>query len=204
MVAKIISQDRLTKYLLASGYDTNRALELYGWNIQLSEAFFPILSAAEVSLRNLIVERLISLYGQHWWDNPAFLYQIGKGGKRNVKTAKEKLLQNGPATSGRMTAELSFGFWVKMLLPKHQQIIWTDFRSAFADIPATVTYNQLYQRCDNVREFRNRVFHHEPILHRNITSEYSKIMELVKWLSKDKADWIKKYSRVMVVVRQKP
>lgn len=103
-----------------------------------------------------------------------------------------------------MTAELNFGFWVNMLLARHEAIFWTDLHKSFADLPAAVTYQALYARCDVVREFRNRVFHHEPILHRNITKEYSQIMELITWLSPDKAKWIKQYSRVMAVARQKP
>lgn len=204
LVTNIISQERLTKYLIAAGHDPDHALALYGWNIQLSEAFFPVLSAAEVSLRNIIVARLIALYGPQWWDDPAFLLQIKSGGKRIVKTARDKLVTTGAVTSGRMTAELNFGFWVKMLLPRHEPVFWANLHGDFPHLPGPVSYAQLYKRCDDVREFRNRVFHHEPIHHRNITAEYSQIMELIKWLSPDKAIWIKQYSRVMTVVRQKP
>lgn len=204
MVSNIISQERLTKYLKSSGYNTQRALDLYGWNIQISEAFFPTLSAAEVCLRNTVASRLVQLYGATWWEDPIFLHQIKSGGKRIVKTAQDKLKTDGPVTSGRITAELNFGFWVKMLLPRHGTIFWADLHVSFDKLPANVTYDHLYKRCDNVREFRNRVFHHEPILHRNITHEYSQIMELITWISPEKAKWIKPYSRVMAVLRQKP
>lgn len=203
MVTNIISQERLTKYLKASGHDAQRALDLYGWNIQISEAFFPVLGASEVCLRNIISARLFALYGPTWWDDATFLMQIG-GGKRIVKTARDKLRKKGKVVSGGMTAELNFGFWVNMLLPKHRPVFWTDLYSSFSDLPPAVTYNALYKRCDTVREFRNRVFHHEPILHLNITQEYSQIIELITWLSRDKAKWIKQYSRVMAVARQKP
>lgn len=204
MVANIISQERLTKYLREAGHDQQRALALYGWNIQLSEAFFPVLSASEVCLRNTICTQLIALYGQIWWDDPAFLLQIKKNGTRIVKTARDKLRTRGPVTSGGMTAELNFGFWVNMLLPRHEPVFWPNLSAAFPDLPPAVTYAALYTRCDDVREFRNRIFHHEPIMHRNITKEYSQIMELIGWLSPDKAKWIKPYSRVMTVARQKP
>ncbi|MFD3191606.1 hypothetical protein ACFMPD_15200 [Sedimentitalea sp. HM32M-2] len=204
MVANIISQERLTKYLREAGHDQQRALALYGWNIQLSEAFFPVLSASEVCLRNTICTQLIALYGQTWWDDPAFLLQIKKNGTRIVKTARDKLRTRGPVTSGGMTAELNFGFWVNMLLPRHEPVFWPNLNAAFPDLPSAVTYAALYKRCDDVREFRNRIFHHEPIMHRNITKEYSQIMELIGWLSPDKAKWIKPYSRVMTVARQKP
>lgn len=204
MVTNIISQERLGKYLVAAGHNPDRALALYGWNIQLSESFFPVLSAAEVCLRNIVVTRLIALYGLQWWNDPVFLAQIKSAGKRIVKTASDKVAKGGVVTSGKMTAELNFGFWVNMLLPRHQAVFWTNLHSDFPDLPAAVTYSHLYVRCDAVREFRNRVFHHEPILHRDITAEYSKIMELIQWLSLEKATWIRPYARVMTVVRQKP
>ena len=204
MVTSIISQERLTKYLAAAGHDPARALALYGWNIQLSESFFPVLGAAEVCLRNSVVTRLIALYGPDWWDDPVFLAQIKSAGKRIVKTASDKVAKGGVITSGKMTAELNFGFWVNMLLPRHQAVFWPNLHFDFPHLPAAITYSHLYARCDAVREFRNRVFHHEPILHRDITVEYSKIMELIRWLSPEKAGWIKPYARVMTVVRQKP
>ena len=187
----------------AAGHDQQRALDLYGWNIQISEAFFPVLSAAEVCLRNTISTQLLSLYGPRWWENPHFLTQIHDG-KGIVKRASSKIKKRGLVTSGGMTAELTFGFWVKMLLPRHEPVFWGNLYTAFPDLPSSVTYPDLYKRCDDVREFRNRVFHHEPILERNISLEYSQIIELVTWLSPDKARWIRNYSRVMAVLRQKP
>lgn len=203
MVSNIISQERLTKYLKEAGYDNNRALALYGWNIQISEAFYPVLSAVEVCLRNTIVSQLTVLYGTIWWEDPAFVTQI-KNGKRIVMTARDKLKKKGAVTSGGMTAELNFGFWANMLLARHEVVFWPDLHSAFPDLPSAITYAALYRRCDSVREFRNRVFHHEPIIHLDITKEYSQIMELINWLSADKAKWIKPYSRVMSVARLKP
>lgn len=204
LVTRIISQERLTKYLIAAGYDNQRALDLYGWNIQISEAFFPVLSASEVCLRNTISARLLTLYGPTWWEDATFLAEIRSGGTRIVRTAREKLQRRGHVTSGGMTAELNFGFWVNMLLPRHEAVFWADFNNSFDALPAAVTYTALYRRCDRVREFRNRVFHHEPIIERNISQEYSQIMELITWLSPDKANWIRQYSRVMTVLRHKP
>lgn len=162
-----------------------------------------MLSASEVCLRNTVSARLLVLYGPTWWDDAAFLTQITNG-KRIVKTARDKLKRKGPVTAGGMTAELNFGFWAKMLLPRHESVFWADLYNSFPDLPSRVTYTDLYQRCENITEFRNRVFHHEPILERNISQEYSQIMELIHWISPDKAKWIKQYSRVMTVLRQKP
>lgn len=145
----------------------------------------------------------MSLYGDQWWENEDFLDQI-RNGKRIVRTARDKLRTRGVVTSGGMTAELNFGFWVNMLLPRHEVVFWDNLNLSFSELPSGITYADLYQRCDNVREFRNRVFHHEPIFERDISLEYRNILELISWLSKDKAEWIKQYSRVMTVLRQKP
>jgi len=203
-LVEIITTDRLSKYLLATGYKADKALALYGWNISISEAFYPLLSASEVCLRNLISSRVIELYGNDWWNHDDFLAQIKKDGKRIVKTAHDKLSRKGAVTSGRMVAELNFGFWVKMLLPRHQEVFWGDFPASFPHLPQEVTYNDLYDRCDKIREFRNRVFHHEPIVNLDVMAEARLLIELIGWLSTDKASWIKPYCRVPAVTRTKP
>lgn len=203
MVAEIISEERLANYLIAAGHDEAKALKIYGWNIRISEAFFPLLSASEVCLRNIISTRMIELYGNQWWNDAAYLDQIGQG-TRIVKTARDNLRRRGPVTSGGMTAELNFGFWSKMLLPRHKAVFWADFNASFSDLPTGVTYEDLSDRCDQVRIFRNRIFHHEPIFKRDISLEYSHIMELITWFSPAKAAWIRDYTRVMVVLREKP
>lgn len=150
MVSKIISEERLTKYLKAAAYDEERALALYGWNIQLSESFFPVLGAAEVCLRNTVVARLIKEYGDHWWQDPRFHEQIKSAGKRIVLTAHDQLKKRGAVTSGRMTGELNFGFWVKMLLPRHKNVLWMDLHADFQHLPREISYETLHERCDEV------------------------------------------------------
>jgi hypothetical protein len=204
LVANIISQERLTKYMTAAGGDAEFALEIYGWNIQISEAFFPILSAAEVCLRNTVSARVIQEYGYQWWENAQFHSLIGPTGKGIVLRTRNKLSKDGVVTSGRMIAELTFGFWVQMLRAENVPDLWTPLHTHFADLPATVSYDEFYSRCDEVAKFRNRIFHHEPIIQRDILREYGKILELTKWTSADKGEWIQKYSRVATVARTKP
>lgn len=190
--------------MTAAGGDAAFALELYGWNIQISEAFFPALGAAEVCLRNTISERLIQEYGPRWWVNTRFHLLIGSKGKGIVLRTRNRLSRTGVVTSGRMIAELSFGFWVQMLRPENVAALWTPLHTSFTDLPPAVTYDQFYARCVEISKLRNRIFHHEPIIERDVMREYGAILELVKWISLNKSEWIKKYSRVAVVARTKP
>lgn len=204
LVANIISQERLTKYMTAAGGDAEFALELYGWNIQISEAFFPLLSAAEVCLRNTVSARLIEKYGHKWWNDAQFHSVIGPKGKVITLRARQNLSRSGAVTSGRMIAELTFGFWVQMLRPQNVTDLWTPLHTYFADLPETISYDQFYDRCKEVAKLRNRIFHHEPIIERDILRDYGAILEIIKWISSDKGEWIQKYSRVAAVVRTKP
>jgi len=202
-LVEIITEDRLSKYLVATGFKRDKALALYGWNISISEAFYPLLSAVEVCLRNLVSKRIIEIYGVEWWLDDDFREQIGRG-TRVVKIAHNKLKKTGAVTSSRMVAELSFGFWVKMLLERHEEVFWADFPRHFPSLPEGITYSEFYERCDQVCDFRNRIFHHEPIVNMDVMAEASSLIELIKWLSPDKANWIRPYSRVPAVTRTKP
>ena len=103
-----------------------------------------------------------------------------------------------------MIAELTFGFWVQMLRAENVPDLWTPLHTYSADLPDTVSYDEFYSRCDEVAKFQNRIFHHEPIIQRDILREYGTILELTKWISSDKGEWIQQYSRVAAVVRTKP
>jgi hypothetical protein len=91
-----------------------------------------------------------------------------------------------------------------MLRLENVPVLWAPLHASFADLPADVSYEVFYTRCGEVAKFRNRIFHHEPIIERDILREYGAIIELIKWISSDKGDWIKQYSRVAVVARTKP
>lgn len=120
----------------------------------------------------------MAICGPKRWDDSSFQLQIRQNGKRMVRTTRDKLQKSGPVSSSGMVAELNFGFWVNMLLQRHEAMFWQDLHTLFDKLPQNITYSALFSRCDEVREFRNRAFHHEPILHRNITKEYSQIIEL--------------------------
>lgn len=201
----IISPERLSTYRKASGYDLDRALGLYAWNMKLSASFMPLLSSAEVCLRNLIVPRMAVVFGPSWWQSEAFFVILGSKGKGIVKRAENKIVACGnPADTGRMTAELSFGFWQNMLLPKYQMPLWSQLHTSFADLPASIDQTALYGKCGVVRELRNRISHHEPIFQRNISQDYADCLELISWLSAAKAIWIKPHCSVMALLRQRP
>lgn len=201
----MISPDRLGTYRKAVGHDLDRALALYAWNMKLSASFMPLLGSAEICLRNLAMSRMTTVFGPQWWQSNAFLDILGTKGKGIVKRAEKKITTSGnPVDSGRMTAELTFGFWQNMLLPKYQTAVWSPLHDNFPDLPAHVDQTALFNKCGIVRDLRNRISHHEPIFQRNISQDYAECLELISWLSTAKSVWIKPHCNVMALMRQKP
>jgi hypothetical protein len=130
---------------------------------------------------------------------------MGKTGKRIVYRAAADLKERGKTpTSGRMTAELSFGFWTKMFLPKYQETLWAELHLHFPDLPRELSQADFFKRCEEVRELRNRISHHEPIFMRDLSADYSKGLQLLSWMGPAKAAWIKPQLDTMKILRERP
>lgn len=204
-IIESLSHERFETYLRAVGHDPQRALELYVWNLQLAGSFYPLLAGVEVCLRNRVVARLESAFGPEWRTSAEFSGHLGPKGTAILNKAVKKLrARTGQITAGRVTAELSFGFWRNMLLPKYEAPLWTPINAHFAHLPDHVDRGLLETRCETVRDLRNRISHHEPLLKRDITRDYSQALELLRWMSPAKAEWLKPRLETMKLVRQRP
>ncbi|MBC6436697.1 MAG: Abi family protein [Rhodobacteraceae bacterium] len=208
-VISLISHERLNTYLKASGFDMDRALRLYAWNMRISASFFPLLCCIEVCLRNRIAPRLVDRFGQGWWNNEELHTIMGGKGKgtvlRTAKSINERGTQRGTTpTSGRMTAELNFGFWVGMLLPKYETELWDDLQTWFPDLPQDQNLSSLQQYAAEIRDLRNRISHHEPIFKRDLTLDYARQLQFLTWTGPQKAAWIRPQLETMKILRQRP
>lgn len=63
---KIMSSQRMERYLTACGGDTRKAMTLYRYNLQISQEMFTIVSCFEVALRNAIDRKLTENLGEEW------------------------------------------------------------------------------------------------------------------------------------------
>jgi hypothetical protein len=193
-------------YMLAAGHDEARALQLYQWNAQLGEAFHLPIQAVEIALRNRINAVLVANFGADWWSSPLFLGMADNRQIAAIDEAKARIGKRGQAViTGQIVAGLSFGFWVSMLDARYNPAVWSHaLLVGFPDLPAGKTRDDLQKVSRQIANFRNRIWHHEPIFKANITLEYSRCMEMLKWLCPHKQKWIKPQCKVMAVLRQKP
>ncbi|MCY4194177.1 MAG: Abi family protein [bacterium] len=195
-----ISPNRFNTYLKQSSGAHELAIQLYTWNIALGGALHGPIQALEVTLRNAIHNALASRHGEFWFHNPNLL----KGNQRNnVHRVKNKLkTQNKQDTSGQLVAELSFGFWVALFAKRYDDLLWrTDLHHIF---PSQVNRQELYEQLDRLRTLRNRITHHEPILQRDLQTDYEKLLWILEMLSPEVASWTSHHSRVLEVIDTDP
>ncbi|MFC8040719.1 hypothetical protein ACFUOZ_15315 [Paenarthrobacter sp. NPDC057355] len=177
-----LSPERFGTYLTASGGSRRRALDLYEWNAHLGAAFLHDLGHLEVGLRNAYDRQLAAavVVGDTHWSDPATLltlfpisYRKQRGqrvdtnatSRRKVEEARTRAGmvqgQRSPAP-GKVLAETTFGFWTYLTSDFHEKAIWVPYlHKAF---PPGTDRKHLNRTLIRVRDFRNRVAHHEPIL----------------------------------------
>lgn len=189
---RTLSIERLTKYLDASDGDLDRAIMLYERNLRLAEAFHTPLHCLEITLRNVIDERLTVRYGPNWQNGAAPLQDDAWQAIRKA----EDSLSHAPHTAGATVAELALGFWVGLLGPRYDATIWrTTLHAGFQAGGRGLKRSLIHGRMNALRRFRNRVAHHEPIYDRNLGAVHAEIMEAISWMCPLTASWAARQSR---------
>lgn len=111
---------------------------------------------------------------------------VGFDERNDVENAERRLKKRGQAiTAPAIVAELNFGFWSRLLASKYDVVIWRRagvLEAAFPYAPHPRRRRELFTRFRDICQLRNRVFHHESILHLDLNHEHSNIMEAMGWL----------------------
>jgi hypothetical protein len=197
---KHFSAARLGRYRASCNGDEIRAARAYVNNMLLAEAMMPMLNVLEIALKNGAHQRLTALYKRaDWWEawanDASFAWQV-----REVANAKAKLQRRNEAlTPDKIIAELSFGFWSSLFNVQFQTILWKDLRLVFPRCPkAQRQRHTVSSALNQIRELRNRVFHHEQLLWLSppLIDLHSKGVEVIGWLDPKLPPWLGRYDRL--------
>ena len=182
----ILHTERMQAYR-QDGVGHKSALARYLLNMALSEALYPSLQFAEIALRNAVHRELTARCGSDaWYDLPQARLTSWQEGE--VAKAKDILARlQKPLTSGRIVAELNFGFWTGFFNNAHARTGIGSYLAgnSFPHAPApNRNQSKLDRRWHKIRDLRNRVFHHERILHwRDLDVRHHAILEIIGWMS---------------------
>ena len=198
----ILHTERIDAYR-RDGADSNLTLSRYLLNMALSEAFYPALQFAEIALRNAVHRELsVRCRTDAWYDSP--LARLTPWQQDKVAEAKDALRKRRkPLSSGRIVAELTFGFWTGFFNKTHSRTGIGSYlsKNAFPHAPATEQYQiKIDKRWLEIRDLRNRVFHHERILHwKDLDARHQAILQIIAWMSpelRDLADALDRFTSI--------
>lgn len=197
----VLSADRFGRYVNWCATSAE-AMALYTLNGALSESFYTPLHILEIVLRNRIHAVLGAAHGDNWvtgagpFLNDFQMDEIAKTAKRITDEGKQ-------VTPARMVAALNLGFWISLLNAK-QDNLWQTTLNAIASKPngKGCTRKELKSPLERIRGLRNRIAHHEPILHLNLQAIHDDIQMVCGWLNPDAETWLVEQSRFAFVYPQ--
>lgn len=223
---KFLSAARLAPYKLAAQGDEQASLRLYLDNLRLAQSFYIPLSVLEVALRNALHDVLAnSFQSDNWLLTQQTGFMIDEkltyfDKRRNERVTNDKVLKMiqaairefkeqrkyDPPHGTAIIAELNFGFWTTLFSRKYYFILNQAPLRAFPNRPRGTSWETINDKLQEVRTFRNRVYHYEPLCFKKNTSNilcfsqlqhtHSSITELLSWLNPELLGWLADADRV--------
>ncbi len=197
-----ISSSRISTYK-SNGHTEIETIADYVLNAKISQNFYFLLQNLEVSLRNAIYDS----FKKHY-PNSDFFYLFENNSFNRYKSKKEKhsrecwkmlcgvkykLKHMQTLSDGKIIAELNFGFWTELLISRDNK--YTDmWRRIFLDvfpnykIKSSIDKDKISiaLKIDDIRNFRNRIFHYEPIYNQSdLIKKHVDIFDILTWLNED-------------------
>jgi hypothetical protein len=107
-----------------------------------------------------------------------------RNAKNRIHTSKKqtKSIDNNHS---RIIATLTLGFWTSLFRNEYAPLWHKHLKELFPNLLSKHrTPKYIFEKLRSVRDFRNRVFHHEPIWHwRNLLDRYQEVIDALCWLS---------------------
>lgn len=197
----VLSSERLTRY---PGATLDEQLEVYRWNVQLCQALYPTFHYFEVALRNRVHRAFTGLRGTPWWfEDPGFITH--PYATQAVQEVRNKV-KGRAVVPGDVVAGVTFGFWRGLFFPPFENAWRAVAGEVFPNAPAEqATRKALNGRLASVLEFRNRVFHHEPVFHwQDLAKKHAMMQEMLAWLSSAAAEELAKLDTFPVACGSDP
>nr|WP_288837453.1 hypothetical protein [uncultured Flavobacterium sp.] len=192
---RLLSAKRLETYYNLFQGDKERAIQYYWLNTQISESLYPLLCNLEVALRNSIHNSFsIHFKSEEWFSQfsqPELFDQVNVA-KRKILTGKHNM------TADKVVAELTFGFWTALFNKQYAKYFWKPLMYAFPHLEtADKRRDKIAYKLNQVRKFRNRIFHYEPICNdlTALSINHGYILDILNWINADIVKETKKIDR---------
>jgi len=214
LLKELLTADRLTSYLAFAKppNDDRAAIDLYDWNTALCAAFYTPIQALEIALRNALHREMSSIFERaDWYSDWAFkvtaaslVCSLAEAANRLTKTNK---LVDPP----HMIAALHFGFWTQLTRSgpdgNYKRLFWNaGLYNAFPHYPGDGkdADGKISRELLILKDFRNRVAHHEPIHNKKPERYYERILKVAAWVDPMLPKWIQHHSECPKLFQARP
>lgn len=180
-----LPQIRLERYKKSNTDSFDQCIERYLWNLDLCEATYTSLHMYEIALRNNLDNHLTNKYKKaNWFD----MGWIGDKDKDRITHVENKIRAlNKIPTRDRIISELPLGFWTDLFSNYYERELWQKndpLKSIFPYIPRSEkVIGKISRMVNSIRIFRNRVFHHECIIHMDFNKQHDEILKTIGWMN---------------------
>lgn len=160
----LLSLARINKYSRVAKGNKVTTLQLYHHNLQLSQRMFGVIGMFEVILRNAVHRHYSSQFNDVEW----IVHQIQSESllaheANEITEIKAGFERRGVYSADKMVAAFSFGFWTYLFTKRNYRIGGKTLLQIFPNRCKGLKQTDVYRDLTSIREFRNRIAHHEPI-----------------------------------------
>lgn len=163
---QLLSPARIGRFARAMNHDRQKTILLYRYNIYLSQRMFGVMHIFEIALRN----KIDAHYRAHFQQTDWLFQQSRAGGAFHglrsasiIEAHYQKLLARNQYTHDRLISELSFGFWTTLFDRSPFRAGGQKIHTIFTDRPVGINQRRINHELDKIRQFRNRIAHHQPL-----------------------------------------
>ena len=199
-----LTADRLKSYrpLCVCPVDDRAVLGLYVWNTDVCSAFYAPLQMVEMAFRNAIHRQMSAVYGRDDWYSDWKFKKTAPSLVGSLVESAARLTRNARLVSpANMVASMHFGFWTQLIGPDPDGNYTRSFWNAglyrvFSCYPGAARDAQRRIRREILilKDFRNRVAHHEPIHNKKPEQQYERTLSVAGWLDNALPGWIDAHS----------
>lgn len=194
IIFRSLSQPRIVPYYSHVAEELTSVLARYFYNIAVCQALYSPLHLLEITLRNQLHQVFTDEYGSEgWYDLPVMNRILRMNEHHKIRKVQEDLRKiHKNLDPCNVITELSFGFWTSLFDSCYDIPFWRSLIApAFPHMRRSIRTRQtLSKRLNDIRRLRNRVFHHERVLHLNLSASHAEIVEAISWMNQELASLI--------------
>lgn len=124
--------------------------------------------------------------------------------KKCIQTAEISMLRKRiTVTSAKIVSEQTLDFWTAFFDVHSYRLIGGSSLHAFPNKPAYINRTDIWRMLKDIREFRNRIYHNEPVCFRGNTIDFTKAKQvrddvhlLISWIEPEPLSYTEYFNNI--------